>query len=423
MFVLQEKLDQFAGRLQPKLCLWIALAVTIPRLAFLAVAPDRNVYGNAPGELLVAKNMVEGHGYRNAAGQPDSDFNPGYPLFLALCRFVSGDSLVVIKLAQIAFEVGTALALSGVLATACSPLTALLFATAFALHPLFLLLCNNVNDEPMLIFLVTLSFAALYNAINHPSVRRFLLAGIIVGLAIFTKSTAIFLPFFLAVALWLTMRTSSAPRLSHWLVYLAAAIAVLLPWSYRNHVALGHFAFNIHGIGQNLWFGSDPRIFTSYGKAQRVTAAELAAEMTTRGIEPAASNNVFDREHWMLRMAIQKYNDLLHQPAALARLLWLKATRTLYASEDRPSGHLPMILLQIPTLILAVYGIFRLWKQTKTRTLAWLLALYAGYYYSVVFVGMPMVRYFVPAIPFLLAAAAAGLVALMPTAQDVSRID
>jgi 4-amino-4-deoxy-L-arabinose transferase-like glycosyltransferase len=419
---LSENLNRFAERLRPRLPLWIALAVVIPRLVFLTISPGRNVYGNAPGELAVARNITEGHGYVDVNGQPDSDFNPGYPAFLSLCRVLFGDSLWPIKIANIAFDVGTALTLTWVLADTCSTLTVILLAAAFALHPLFLLLCNNVNDEPLLTFLIAISFVALYRALHHPSSRRFAVAGATVGVAIFTKSTAIFLPVFLAGALWLATRKAGAPSFWHWTVYLLASIAVLLPWSYRNYVALGHFAFNVHGIGQNLWFGSDPRIFTSYGIAMRANAAELATEMTARGIHPPATSNVFDREHWQLQMAIQQYKDLLHQPVALARLLWLKATRTLYASEDRPSGHLPMILLQVPTLLLAIYGITRLWKRVETRTLAWLLTLYVGYYYSVVSVGMPMVRYFVPAIPLLLAAAAVGLAALLHAAETPASV-
>jgi 4-amino-4-deoxy-L-arabinose transferase-like glycosyltransferase len=414
---LPESLNRFAERLRPRLPLWIALAVVIPRFLFLVASPGRNVYGNAPGELAVARNIVEGHGYVDTNGQPDSDFNPGYPAFLSLCRLIFGDSLWPIKIAHVAFDVGTALALTWVLMETSSTLTVALFTVAFALHPMFLLLCNNVNDEPLLTFLLAISFVALYRALHHPSYWRFAIAGATVGVAIFTKSTAIFLPLFLAGAIWLATRKAGVPSLCHWAVYLLTSIAVLVPWSYRNYVALGHFAFNVHGIGQNLWFGSDPRIFTSYGKAQRAKAAELAAEMTARGIHPPTTSNVFDREHWQLRMAIQKYEDLLHQPVALARLMWLKATRTLYASEDRPSGHLPMILLQVPTVLLAIYGLTRLWKRVETKTLAWLLTLYVGYYYSVVSIGMPMVRYFVPAIPFLLAAAAVGLAALLQAAE------
>lgn len=414
-----ESINHFSERLRPKLYLWVALVVMIPRLVFLALAPDRSVYGNAPGELAVAKNMAEGGVYLDASGQPDSDFNPGYPSFLTLWHLLSGDSLVGIKLSHIAFDVGTALALSWVLAGTCSTLTVLLFVIAFALHPLFLLLCNNVNDEPMLTFLIALGFVALYRAIQHPSAWQFAQAGILLGLAIFTKSTALFLPFFLTAALWLVLRKPLAPRILHWVVYLLASIVILLPWAYRNYVVLGHFAFNIHGIGQNLWFGSDPYIFMSQGQTMRAHASELAAKMADRGIMPPASNNVFDREQWQLRMAIQKYKDLLHEPVTLVEVLLLKAARTLYASEDRPSGHLPLILLQVPTVILAAWGTVRLWKRDETRILAWLLILYVGYYYAIVSVGLPMVRYFVPAIPFLLAAAAVGLTAPMPTAHAV----
>jgi uncharacterized membrane protein len=112
-------------------------------------------------------------------------------------------------------------------------------------------------------------------------------------------------------------------------------------------------------------------------------------------------------------MAIQQYKELLHQPGLLAKVLFLKCTRTLYATEDRPSAHLPLILLQVPTILLAAYGTVRLWKRAETGVLAWLLVLHIGYYYGIVSAGMLMVRYFAPAIPLLLAAAAVGLVALL----------
>jgi 4-amino-4-deoxy-L-arabinose transferase-like glycosyltransferase len=410
-----EALQIFAERLRPRFYLWVALAVAIPRVAFVAIAPNRNAYGNAPSLLALAKNMAEGRGYLDEEGQPDSYFNPGYPSFLTGCRLLAGDSLLAVKIAHILFDIATAVILSWLLLRTCSALTALLFTTAFALHPLFLHLCNNVNDEPLLIFFVVASFVALYRAIDFPSLRRFALAGLFLGLAIFTKSTPIFLPFVVTGVMFLVTRKMKANRATYWLAYLLAAIVVLLPWAYRNYVVFGHFAFSTRGIGTNLWWGSDPRIFTTYGKAQRAAASEIEVEMAVRGIQPPIKNIVFDREHWRLQMAIQQYKDLLHQPAALAKVLFLKATRTLYATEDRPSAHLPLILLQIPTVLLALYGTIRLWKRTETNALAWLLMVYIGYYYGTVSAGMPMIRYFAPAMPLLLAAAAVGLVTLLST--------
>ena len=406
-------LEKFAERLKPHFYLWVALSVALPRLAFVVIAPNRNAYGNAPDLLALAKNMAEGRGYLDGEGNPDSYFNPGYPCFLAGCRLLAGDSLLAVKIAHILLDIATAVALSWLLLRTSSVLTALFFAAAFALHPLFIHLNNNVNDEPLLIFFVGTSFVALYQAIDRPATWRFALAGLLVGLAIFTKSTPILLPFVITGVMFLVTRKMKANRVSCWLAYLLASILVLLPRAYRNYVVFDHFAFSIRGIGTNLWWGSDPRIFAAYGKAQRAAASEIESEMIAKGIQPPAKNIVFDRERWRLRMAIQQYKELLHQPTVLARVLFLKATRTLYATEDRPSAHLPIILLQVPTLLLAVYGTVRLWKRPETRLLAWLLVLYVGYYYGIVSVGMPMVRYFVPALSLLLAAAAVGLVALL----------
>ncbi len=410
-----EALHTIAERLRPRLYLWVALAVAIPRVAFVAVAPNRMAYGNAPSLLALTKHMAEDRGYLDEDGNPDSYFNPGYPCLLTGCRLLTGDSLLSVKIAHIILDIGTAVALSWLLLQTCSTLTALFFATAFALHPLPLHLGNNVDDEPMLMFLVAISFVALYRAIDRPTLWGFTLAGFFLGLAILTKTTPIFLPYVVTGTMCLVTQKVKAIRVTHWLTYLLASIVVLLPWAYRNYVVFGRFSFSTRGLGTNLWWGSDPRIFTTYGKAQRVAASESEGEMVARGIQPPPKNIVFDREHWHLRMALQQYKDLLHEPAVLARTLFLKATRSLYATEDRPSAHVPLILLQIPTILLAIYGIVKLWKRAETNLLAWLFVLYIGYYYAIVSAGLPMVRYFVPAIPLLLAAAAIGLVALLST--------
>src|SRR5712671_4073469 len=170
--------ERFAQRLRPHLYLWVALAVALPRLAFVAVAPNRKAYGNAPDLLALAKNMAEGRGYLDEEGNPDSYFNPGYPCLLAGCRLLTGDSLLSVKIAHILLDIATAVALSWLLLRTSSVLTALFFAAAFALHPLFIHLNNNVNDEPLLIFFIATSFVALYQAIDRPATWRFALAGL-----------------------------------------------------------------------------------------------------------------------------------------------------------------------------------------------------------------------------------------------------
>ena len=128
-----EALRIFAERLKPQLYLWVVLAVAIPRMVFVAVAPNRAAYGNAPSLLALAKNMAEGRGYLDEEGNPDSYFNPGYPSLLAGCRLLTGDSLLTVKVTHVILDIATAVALSWLLLKTCSALTALFFATASAM--------------------------------------------------------------------------------------------------------------------------------------------------------------------------------------------------------------------------------------------------------------------------------------------------
>ena len=194
-----------------------------------------------------------------------------------------------------------------------------------------------------------------------------------------------------------------------------------MPWGFRNYVAFGHFSLNPRGFGQNLWWGSDPRIFAQYG-TNRVLAVRLAtAEMEAKGVHRPSGSDLFAIEHWEFQMGLENYQDLLHHPIALLRVLWMKTTRTLYASENRPTAQAALLAIQIPLILLASRGWRLLCRQPGTRQLAVLLAVYVGYFFIIVSAGMPMVRYFMPAIPLLIVSAVPGLSARWIQSGDCSR--
>jgi len=66
-------------------------------------------------------------------------------------------------------------------------------------------------------------------------------------------------------------------------------------------------------------------------------------------------------------------------------------------------------MIQVPLLILAGLGLGRMLRRQATRLLAVLILIYAGYFYLIVSLNMPMLRYFAPVLPLLLLAASAGL--------------
>lgn len=383
--------------------------VAIPRLVLIGFEPERSVYGNSESLLALADNFAYGKGYLDEAGLPDSYFNPGYPAFLALCRRISDRTLWPIKIGQVGLDVATAAVLCWLLSKSFAPLVALLFAFAFALHPLFLHLANNVTDEILLTFLVAASFVMMHEALKRQSVWRFAWAGLLTGLATYTKTTPILLPPFLVASLWLGRRGSGrlSPSPRHLIAYFGVFALVLCPWVYRNYHAFGRLTFGGRGIGSHLEWGADPRIFMSYGPAQRVAVRNLEKEMESRGIPPLPERyNIFERESYRLRIAAEVYRELSKRPFRLLHLIGLKVARTLFATENRPDVHVYIIAVQLPTVVLGVIGFSTLCREQGTRLMGMLMIAYCSYFYLVVAAGMPMLRYFAPAMPLLLAGAA-----------------
>lgn len=404
-----EALEKFADRIKPHLYLWIAVMVAIPRLVFLAIQPERSLSGNAPAMLAIADNMLAGNGFRDDSGVPDGHFSPIYIAVLAGNRAVTHDSLVLVKLAHIGFDVLTAVLLTSLLTSLLPTATILLFAVVFALHPLVLYYANNINEECLLTLAVTISFLALYRAFEKPSLNRMILAGAAGGLATMVKGSALFLPFGIAVAGALLLATPARGKWLLWAVYLGSYLVVLMPWGYRNYEVFGRFSINPRGFGQNLWWGSDPRIFTNYGTSREEAVRQSIVEMTAKGVRCPGTNDLFATEGWELNMGLENYKELVPHPIALLHILWMKGSRTFYASENRPSAHAMLVAIQLPLILLAFVGWFRLFQSAQTKQFAVLMLLFIGYFFAVVSAGLPMVRYFLPALPLLMIAAVCGL--------------
>jgi 4-amino-4-deoxy-L-arabinose transferase-like glycosyltransferase len=406
-------LEKFAERLRPHLYLWVAMAVAIPRMVFLAIQPERSLSGLAPSMLAIADNLLAGEGFRDDTGAPDGHFSPVYMGVLVASRAVTRHSLFLVKLAHIVFDILTALLLASLLSRLLPTAAVTLFALGYAFHPLVLYYANNINEECLLTLAVTFNFLAVYRALEKPSLGRLILAGMAGGLATMVKGSALFLPFVVAAVGCLLVASPARGKWLLWIAYLGAYLIVLMPWGYRNYVVFGRFSVNPRGFGQNLWWGSDPRIFANYGSNREEVVRQSIAEMTARGVGRPATNDLFVMERWEFNMGLENYKELLSHPGELIRILWMKATRTLYASENRPSAHTALIVIQIPLVLFAALGWWRLSRQPGTRQLAMLLAVFIGYFFVVVSAGLPMVRYFLPAIPLLIVAAAFGLLAFV----------
>lgn len=205
---------------------------------------------------LGAKSIAAGHGYQ-ILGHPTAFFPVGWPAFLAGIFVVTGPSFVVVKVVNLVLwtiTTGLTYALGrrlggrrvGVLAgglVAVAPTMAL-----YAMH--------GASENLFIPLLLGVCLLLLTRDGRSPSLRRAALAGLLLGLAVLVRSTAIFLP--LVLPLWLLL---SRARHESWRAALVLGVTsclVLAPWLVRNEVVMHTTALSTNG-GYTIWMGANPK--------------------------------------------------------------------------------------------------------------------------------------------------------------------
>jgi 4-amino-4-deoxy-L-arabinose transferase-like glycosyltransferase len=207
----------------------VALAL---RWAFVATAHVPNPLRADAGEYAqCAHNLVE-HGVWSLSTQvpppPDSFRSPGYPLVLAACRVVAGETWYgAVRGLQVVLGALTTL-FAFVLARAWLgywPALAAAALTAFSPH--LVVSSAYVLTENVTTALATGGLLALAHAQRH-SWGRIAVAGVALGAAAACNETLIVLPFAAACARW---RSLGAVRVA---VLVAVALVPTVAWAARN---------------------------------------------------------------------------------------------------------------------------------------------------------------------------------------------
>lgn len=202
---------------------------------------------------------------------------PLYPLFLAGSLWLAGGDLHRAALPNILLSVAT-IYLSYRLTTALfSRRAGLVAAAILAVLWTHVTFASLYMAETLFVLLLTGSFLCLTLAYRQRMAsdatqsnwRWLLAAGVLLGLAILTRSVAwLFLPI---IALWLvfqlpTRQATAIPdgqtllkNTGLALVFVVSAAVVIAPWTTRNYLAYGDFILVETGLSYNLWAFSEPR--------------------------------------------------------------------------------------------------------------------------------------------------------------------
>jgi len=379
----------------------VALAVRL--LAFWFLPEPHLPYNAVYAYLSGAKLLLEGEGFLDASFPVYTP--PLYSLSIALAASLfGGDGIVGIKVIQIVLDSLTAVIIYVLVRNLFDRVTGYVSAMIWALYPFAIYPTLYIGTETLFTFFVALWALLTTRALKESRWEFYCGSGAVLALATLTRGTTQFLPLLLPFVV-LAIRGSASRWFRECVIMLSCFIVVILPWGLRNYLVLNE----IIPVGINntivLW-GSSESLWTI---DTRTTEYPLLVEAATQKgiISTSKDMGIVERDRNNVKLAMENYrNRLMEDPSSIVPFMAKKFLRLWYSTE---SGNNHGISLFINGLIYlpACIGIVAGWRRNKGAALA--LCGLIGYFALIHWVTLPLFRYMIPVMPYVIVFSAIGL--------------
>ncbi len=380
-----------------------AVALVVRLLAFWFLPEPHLPYNAIHAYLNGAKLLLDGDGFSDPSFPIYTP--PLYSLSIAVAASVfGGDGIVGIKLIQIVADSFTALIICMLFRELFDRATGYLSALIWALYPFAIYPTLYIGTETLFTFFVALWALLTTRALKEDRWELYCAAGSVLGLATLMRGTTQFLPLLLPFV-FLTSRRSVVEWLRHSVITLVCFVIVILPWGIRNYLVLNE----IIPIGINntivLWGSSEP-LWTIDTRGREYPL--LLAEAEKKGIISTSNDlGIVERDRNNVRLAIENYRKrLLESPASIVTFMVKKFLRLWYSTE---SGNNHGMSLLINSFIYLPAGIGTIVALRKKRSVALALCGIIAYFALMHWLTLPLFRYMIPAMPYVIAFTAIGL--------------
>lgn len=344
---------------------------------------------------LSASSIAEGHGY-SIMGHSTAFFPVGWPAFLAGLFAITGPSFAAVKTVNLvlwALSAGLAYALGRRLDGRA---VGLVSGGLVAVAPTVTVYAMRASSEALFIpLLLGVCLLLIEKDGLTPSLRRSALAGVLLGLAILVRSTAMLLP--LVLPLWLLLRRPARESWRAAALLAVTSVLVLVPWAIRNATVMHTLGLSTNG-GYTIWIGANPNAtggFDVRGGHHPRWAIRTAAAETSQNSTLLRESVTYVSEHpldW-LGLIPAKFSNLMawgSGPAANAHV----GQRGPDPQRGRYERHLSGAEATLVNGSLHHLWLFKLWHYSywvmggialalaarKRRPGAWLAALLVGFW-------------------------------------------
>ena len=234
----------------------LALIALSLRMLYLLQADDGALFGHpivdARTYVRAALHLSEGHWI----GPPQTFWQPPlYSYFLGGLFTLFGENYHLPRFVQAASGTAVCLLTFSLGRRAFSPTVGYLAAAAAALYGPFLYFEGELLPASLALSFNTLALVALLWAAEGRSSRRWLVAGLVLGLsALAVASVLLFVP---VAILWAWRRTRPVPLPALAALVLGLALAIA-PVTVRNRIVGGEWVLISHNAGINFYIGNNP---------------------------------------------------------------------------------------------------------------------------------------------------------------------
>jgi 4-amino-4-deoxy-L-arabinose transferase-like glycosyltransferase len=373
----------------------LALAVRLPAVVLLA--------GWAPAENdrtlrydPIAMSLMDGEGFA-VHGRPVASSPPLYPLLLTAVYSVAGTSATAARTSQAVIDAGLCMVFFVIARRLLGGVTAAVTGIALVLCPYLVYQVLAAGNDTLFAFLNALALLAWVRARDAPGPGRWLVVGVLIGLATLCRATSLLLAVAVVMVEVVAPRRPELRRraVTGSLLAVLAFAACLAPWTVRNWVHFGRFIPVQTSGGYHLMLG-----------------AYVPEEEGGRPLDLQDP----DRRSKDVEMDVRYYrhalSQILEHPGHFVESAGSRLLSMWYRTHTRRFETL-LIVANAVLLVLAAVGLGIL--RSRWRLLAPAAALVA-YYVAVHTVFFAIFRYLLPVVPVLV------MMASVPVARILQRL-
>jgi hypothetical protein len=381
-----------------------AVSLAIRLLALMILRPPDLDTSATEAYLGGADLLLNGEGFRDTSYPVFAP--PLYAMFISLCASLFGNGQVPVKVVQALVDSGTTIVIYSVIRKIFDARTGLLSAAIWTVYPFAIYLAISIASEPLFTFFVSMFILLTIYAIRSQQLRYYCAAGILLGLATMTRAATQFLPLILPMMILPFHRLGKEVLLKYAVCCLSFAL-IIVPWAVRNYVVLRDVIPVATAGGAVFLEGSSEKFFTVDGRAKEMPV--YLESLRARGIVgPQKGSTPSQNARFLTQAGIENYKSRFQEdPLSFAPFFLSKVGRLWYSTESGRNQGL-ILAIHIPIYAFALAGLVLAWM--KKRRMAWVLVCTLVYFVAIHCISVPLYRYMIPAMPYVIGFAAFGIV-------------